>query len=367
MDRSDIFISVLGPRYGTIPAGETVSVVALEYRRAVARDKPRILFLMAEDSSDWSTLGAEPDAAKAALLHELRAEFEADRLRDLFDSPGDLAMKVATALLPDLMADLALRDAENRQRVMEFTDERGPAGIALIADPAHIPADGSHTSTVTAKVTDAGGAPVADNEPLIWSFRGPVITNQTYSATQNGTAQISVRPETGSAWGRFIVICIAPRSGVAASIAVDFRPSGGIAPARTSAEEIPTFALQLAGLTRLERAFKPEFGASQLRGDPVAVLAWRFRGPRFQMPWRQVAGADLTRTRLANQFDLAAVPLDDALLATDELGLELRFPCGAGWAHELHRFPLTRQDISGKAVWNIGDEAIPPETWVESS
>lgn len=46
---ADVYVLVLGHRYGTVPDGETRSITEMEYDRAVELDKPRIVFFLHED------------------------------------------------------------------------------------------------------------------------------------------------------------------------------------------------------------------------------------------------------------------------------------------------------------------------------
>jgi hypothetical protein len=49
VDKADLYIGIFAFRYGYIPDGETISVTEAEYNRAVARNIPRLIFLMEDD------------------------------------------------------------------------------------------------------------------------------------------------------------------------------------------------------------------------------------------------------------------------------------------------------------------------------
>src|SRR6185437_448718 len=47
----DLYIGIFAWRYGYIPAGEDRSITELEFRAAVAADKPVLVFLLNEDTA----------------------------------------------------------------------------------------------------------------------------------------------------------------------------------------------------------------------------------------------------------------------------------------------------------------------------
>jgi hypothetical protein len=76
-DRADIYIAILGFRYGFVPPGQEKSVTEIEFERAIARGIPCLMFLMSEDhpipAKDVETgTGAEKlRAFKASARREL--------------------------------------------------------------------------------------------------------------------------------------------------------------------------------------------------------------------------------------------------------------------------------------------------------
>ncbi len=111
VDDAEVYVGVFGYRYGFIPPGHDVSITELEYERAVAQGKPRLVFLIADDhpvsikdienGPGWAKL----EALKAKLREELVVQF--------FRSAEDLLVKVLSALTrlagsaPEIAADLS--------------------------------------------------------------------------------------------------------------------------------------------------------------------------------------------------------------------------------------------------------------------
>ncbi|MHB8683553.1 MAG: DUF4062 domain-containing protein [Dehalococcoidia bacterium] len=222
LDTCDIYVGVLGPRYGSIPEGRSQSCTELEYEHARATKEFRALFLMDPLSQEWGLIGEEPTALKRERLTVLRARFEDDRLLNYFDSPGDLAMKVVVALLPQLTAE------RNRSLGAVFgalqpAHPISPASsIALTATPALINANGIDTSTIMAKVTDAAGNNVPDGEPIVFLTSGFGSANPESTTSSGGSAYTVFTPFHSRSSGRAYVTCLAPHASVTGIIAVDY-------------------------------------------------------------------------------------------------------------------------------------------------
>jgi hypothetical protein len=96
VDDADLYVGVVGFRYGYVPRGHNVSITEMEYDRAGERGIPRLMFLMHEDhilrAADVET------GAGAAKLREFRQRIAEDRVIALFSSPDDLRANVIQAL-----------------------------------------------------------------------------------------------------------------------------------------------------------------------------------------------------------------------------------------------------------------------------
>jgi tetratricopeptide (TPR) repeat protein len=98
VDQADIYVGILGFRYGYIPEGSEISVTEAEYRRAVERGIPRLMFVM---SDAHSVTGPNIDVgANGEKLKQLKEEVKKERVVALFSSPEDLRGHVLQALLP---------------------------------------------------------------------------------------------------------------------------------------------------------------------------------------------------------------------------------------------------------------------------
>ncbi|MGD0116137.1 MAG: RNA-binding domain-containing protein [Dehalococcoidia bacterium] len=129
----------------------------------------------------------------------------------------------------------------------------------------------------------------------------------------------------------------------------------------------PQFEVRRQGLTRLETEFQPIILVKHISGEQIATLEWRFRGPRFDMEWRQANGSALARTRFTERFDLSQPPKEDDQVGLNEMGFELRFYWRGRWRSTLHRWPISRAgpSASSAASWEMGDEILPPLSFDE--
>ncbi len=99
----NIYVLLLGWRYGTIPADETLSVTHLEYRAAKDAGMARLIFLA--DPATEADVGptalfpaAVRDEEHSAQLHDFRAEVAHDHVAAFFTTPDNAAALVAAAL-----------------------------------------------------------------------------------------------------------------------------------------------------------------------------------------------------------------------------------------------------------------------------
>ncbi|HET6892690.1 MAG TPA: DUF4062 domain-containing protein, partial [Pyrinomonadaceae bacterium] len=98
VDRADIYIGVIGFRYGYVPDGQTISVTEAEYNRAVDREIPRLIFLM---SDKHPVMPADVETGEGAeKLTKFRERLKKDRVAGFFNSPDELRAQVIQALIP---------------------------------------------------------------------------------------------------------------------------------------------------------------------------------------------------------------------------------------------------------------------------
>jgi hypothetical protein len=102
-DRADVYLGVLAHRYGYVPQGQAVSLVEMEYNRAVERDIPCLMFLIDRE---------HPIRIEEVEMGEGAARLAAFKARvpvtGTFKSPADLRQQIITHLAalrkPDLLA-----------------------------------------------------------------------------------------------------------------------------------------------------------------------------------------------------------------------------------------------------------------------
>ncbi len=92
----DSYIGIFGWRYGHIPEGYDKAVTELEYQQAGEASKLRFIF-MADEGAPWDE-SHKDTGPNAELMRRLRTELAKDERVKFFDSPRDLAAKVAGTL-----------------------------------------------------------------------------------------------------------------------------------------------------------------------------------------------------------------------------------------------------------------------------
>lgn len=118
---SDLFIAIIGWRYGDIPPKNKISITELEYRQAGTANLPRLMFL-ADNDAPW------PDAFKDEITGEgesgkriaaFRAEIEREQLVSYFKTPEQLASLVSVAVQRDLINWPNVANTENQRRTFD--------------------------------------------------------------------------------------------------------------------------------------------------------------------------------------------------------------------------------------------------------
>jgi len=92
----NVFVGVVGHRYGSCPSGSEQSYTEREYEAAVAAVIPRLMFIAPEDFPLPVHL-TESDE-KRAKQHAFRERVNTERIRAIFTSPEDLKYRVAQAI-----------------------------------------------------------------------------------------------------------------------------------------------------------------------------------------------------------------------------------------------------------------------------
>ena len=233
--RSDIYVGLLGWRYGYVPPGRTRSITELEFREAVKTKKPCLLFL--QDSSVKPRVVNRDDRAH---IERLRASVGKKYLASFFTTPDDLAAKVTAAVAnvfgevteaigtldmplnrvirevrklaatPKLTADETIQEVNNLQRdAMNWVEDgRSPRTAELRLDEARrLIADAtddvrSHVALVTSRgYVEKTAAQIAENRgdprgakqayaAAARYFRAALALDRTDIAALNGQVDI---------------------------------------------------------------------------------------------------------------------------------------------------------------------------------
>jgi hypothetical protein len=96
-DRADVYIGIIGFRYGYVPDGKVISVTEAEYDRALELNTPRLIFLMGKHQVMPEDVETGDGAEK---LKKFKERLQKDRVVAFFDSADDLKAKVIQALIP---------------------------------------------------------------------------------------------------------------------------------------------------------------------------------------------------------------------------------------------------------------------------
>ncbi|MCB9288087.1 MAG: DUF4062 domain-containing protein [Lewinellaceae bacterium] len=95
VEEADIYIGIFAHRYGYVPKGHEISITEMEYKRAVARDIPRLIFLM--DKEHPITI-EEVEVERAAELKAFKTRLQEENIVNFFKSPADLRAHLINSL-----------------------------------------------------------------------------------------------------------------------------------------------------------------------------------------------------------------------------------------------------------------------------
>lgn len=95
--QSEMYLGILGMRYGHVDEGTGISMTELEYQQAVAGCKPLRIFVMSDDAPIKASM-VERDPAKLEKLNDFKARVLSSHSCGLFSDEKDLAQKVEQSL-----------------------------------------------------------------------------------------------------------------------------------------------------------------------------------------------------------------------------------------------------------------------------
>jgi Domain of unknown function (DUF4062)/HEAT repeats len=96
VDEADIYLAILGHRYGHVPKGKTKSITHYEYERATSRGIPRVIFIMHDEHPVMARDVEKGNASKK--LEKFKARLQKDHTVNFFKSPDDLRGLVVNTL-----------------------------------------------------------------------------------------------------------------------------------------------------------------------------------------------------------------------------------------------------------------------------
>lgn len=96
VDQADVYLGVVGHRYGYIPKGHNSSITEMEYARAVERKIPRLVFVIGEHHT--ILLGDVDVGESAAKLKEFKERLQKENIVHFFNSPLDLRAHIINSL-----------------------------------------------------------------------------------------------------------------------------------------------------------------------------------------------------------------------------------------------------------------------------
>jgi len=152
VDQADLYIGIFAHRYGyrprgqPVPPGQDISITEMEYRRAVKRGIPRLIFLMHEDHA-IKARDVEPGPGREKL-DRLKEELGRDHVCGQFKDPGDLELLVFQSLVeyrvagPVSMPDGGEEPCEERVAKQPSPKELPvPAGAAVDRAEERVPVE----------------------------------------------------------------------------------------------------------------------------------------------------------------------------------------------------------------------------------
>jgi len=98
VNESQVYIGILGMRYGYVDPGTGLSMTELEYRQAIASDKRICIFVMDQNAPILASM-VEDDPTRFAKLVDFRSRVMKAHTCALFTDPPDLAQKAEATLI----------------------------------------------------------------------------------------------------------------------------------------------------------------------------------------------------------------------------------------------------------------------------
>lgn len=124
VDRADVYVAILGHRYGFVPAGSEISVAEIEFNRAMERRIPTLIFMLDEEIPAPPG-DVETDTEAAEKLKKFKERVGNAAIVRVVDSPEDLRLRAARALTM-LRPEIDKRASDKPQDPPNAQRARGP-------------------------------------------------------------------------------------------------------------------------------------------------------------------------------------------------------------------------------------------------
>jgi len=126
VDISEIYVGIFGMRYGFIPDDprnpDKISITEMEYRRAVERDIPILIFIMDEDEHPIKPKDVDTDPEKVAKLTAFKDHLKNKHIVGFFKSPDELGLLAIQGLAREAI-EAAKRAGENDPETLDEKEE----------------------------------------------------------------------------------------------------------------------------------------------------------------------------------------------------------------------------------------------------
>ena len=131
VDRSDIYIGIFAWRYGFTPNNKKISITELEYREALLKEKPCLLFLL-DGKAPWP--GDLMDQNRKRI-NDFRVELSVQKLASFFESKDDLVSKITTAVVNyEKKKSSKITKLLEKLQTMNVIHDKTPTRVEMIFD-----------------------------------------------------------------------------------------------------------------------------------------------------------------------------------------------------------------------------------------
>ena len=113
-----------------------------------------------------------------------------------------------------------------------------------------------------------------------------------------------------------------------------------IADPHTTEESRPSFQVLGGSVDNSDQVFAPGRIINQFKGDTVDDIQWRWAGPAFEMPWRQVSGYQLEKQLLKWGLSVADI------LGKPNGETRYVYPISLAWGMAIRTTPVPTEPLA---------------------